>query len=69
MVEQTNTGYLTVLEEQGLDQPAHILENYGIDNETDVSSLDQDDLCNPTTLNYRCSHSLTNEPCSRIVSR
>jgi hypothetical protein len=23
----------------------------------------------PTTLNYRCSHSLTNDPCSSIVSR
>ena len=39
-------GWLTVLEEQGLHQAAHILENYGIDSETDVSLLDQDDLCN-----------------------
>ena len=39
-------GWLTVLEEQGLHQAAHILENYGIDSETDVSWLDQDDLRN-----------------------
>jgi hypothetical protein len=48
MVEQTDTGWLTVIEEQGLHQAAHILENkylnYGIDSETDVSLLDQDDL-------------------------
>jgi hypothetical protein len=31
MVEQTDKGWLTVLEEQGLHQAAHILENYGIE--------------------------------------
>ena len=46
MVEQTEKGWLTVLEEQGMHQEAHILENYGIDSETDVSLLDQDDLRN-----------------------
>jgi hypothetical protein len=44
MLEQTNTGWLTVLEEQGLHQVTHILENYGIESETDVSLLDQEDL-------------------------
>jgi hypothetical protein len=46
MVEGTDTGWLTVLEKKGLHQAAGILENYGIDSETDVSLLDQGDLCN-----------------------
>jgi hypothetical protein len=46
MVEQTDTGWLTVLEEQGIHQAEHILENYGIDSETDMSLLDQDNLRN-----------------------
>ena len=33
-----------VLEKQGLHQAEHILENYGIDSETEVSELDQDDF-------------------------
>jgi hypothetical protein len=44
MVEQTDTCWLTVLEEQGLYQAVHILENYAIDSETDVSLIDQDDF-------------------------
>ena len=44
MVEQTDTGWLTVLEKNGLRLSADILENYGIDSETDLSVLDQDDL-------------------------
>ena len=35
---------LVVLEKKGLHQAAGILENYGIDSETDVSLLDQGDL-------------------------
>ena len=35
-----------MLEKKGLHQAAGILENYGIDSETDVSLLDQGDLCN-----------------------
>ena len=31
VVEQTDTGWLVVLEKQGLHQAADILENYGID--------------------------------------
>ncbi len=46
MVEGTDTGWLTVLEKKGLHQAAGILENYGIDSETDVSLLDQGDLRN-----------------------
>ena len=36
MVEGTDTGWLAVLEKKGLHQAAGILENYGIDSETDV---------------------------------
>ena len=39
MVEETDTGWLTVLEKKGLHQAAGILENYGIASETDVSLL------------------------------
>jgi hypothetical protein len=46
MVEGEDTGRLKVLREQGLHQVVHILENYGIDSETDVSLLDQDDFHN-----------------------
>ena len=46
MVEGTDTGWLSVLEKKGLHQAAGILENYGIDSETDVSLLDQGDLRN-----------------------
>ena len=34
-----------VIEKQGLHQAAEILENYGINSETDVSVLDRDDFC------------------------
>jgi hypothetical protein len=46
MVEGTDAGWLAVLERNGLGPAAEILENYGIDSETDVSLLDQDDLRN-----------------------
>ena len=55
MVEGTDTGWLTVMEKKGLHQAAGILENYGIDSETDVSLLDQGDLCNL----------VSQSPCSR----
>jgi hypothetical protein len=35
-----------VLEKKGLHQAAGLLENYGIDSETDVSLLDQGDFRN-----------------------
>ncbi len=38
-----------MLEEEGLYPTEHILENYGIDSETDVSLTDQDDLLNLTS--------------------
>jgi hypothetical protein len=44
MVEDRDTGWMTVLEKKGLHQAADILENYGIDSETDVSVRDQDDF-------------------------
>ena len=37
-------GCLTVLEKNGLGPAAAILENYGIDSETDLLVLDQDDF-------------------------
>ncbi len=43
-MEQTDTGWLTVLEKNGLRLTADILENYGIDSETDLSVVDQDDF-------------------------
>ena len=36
--------WLTVLEKNGTHLVADILENYGIDSETDASVLDQDDF-------------------------
>jgi hypothetical protein len=44
MVEGTDTVWLTVLEKNGLRLAVEILENYGIDSETDLSVLDQDDF-------------------------
>ena len=44
MAKGTPTDWLAVLEKKGLYQVAWILENYGIDSETDVSLLDQGDL-------------------------
>ncbi len=46
MVEGTDAGWLEVLEKNGLGPAAEILENYGIDSETDVSFLDQDHFRN-----------------------
>ena len=42
---QEDRGWLTVIEKQGLHQVAEILENNGINSETDVSVLDRDDFC------------------------
>jgi hypothetical protein len=36
---------MAVIEKKGLYQAAEILENYGINSETDVSMLDRDDFC------------------------
>ena len=43
-MQQTDKGWLTVLEKNGLRLAADIFENYGIDSETDLSVLDQDDF-------------------------
>jgi hypothetical protein len=37
--------WMEVIEKKGLYQAAEILENYGINSETDVSMLDRDDFC------------------------
>ena len=42
-MEETDTGWGTVLEKQGLHQGTHILEKYAIDGENDVSELDQNE--------------------------
>jgi len=38
-------GWLTAMEKKGLHQAADILDNYGINSETDMSVLDRDDFC------------------------
>ena len=43
--EGEDTGCLVVIEKKGLHQAAEILENYGINSETDVSVLDRNDFC------------------------
>ncbi len=45
-MEEQADGWLTVLEKNGLGPAAGILENYGIDSETDLLVLDQDDFSN-----------------------
>ena len=45
MVEGEESGCLSELEKKGLHQATEILENYGINSETDVSVLDRDDFC------------------------
>jgi len=43
-MEEQEDGWLTVLEKNGLGPAAAILENYGVDSETDLLVLDQDDF-------------------------
>ena len=43
-MEEKEDVCLTVLEKNGLGPAAEILENYGIDSETDLLVLDQDDF-------------------------
>ncbi len=43
-MEEQEDGWLTVLDKNGLGPAAAILENYGIDSETDLLVLDQDDF-------------------------
>jgi hypothetical protein len=52
-MEGTDTGWMAVLEKKGLHQEAGLLENYGIDSETDVSLLDQGDLRNLVSQGLR----------------
>jgi hypothetical protein len=44
MVEGEESDWLSELEKKGLHQETEIFENYGINSETDVSVLDQDDF-------------------------
>ena len=43
-MEEQEDGWLTVLEKNGLGPAAAILDNYGIDSETDLLVLDPDDF-------------------------
>lgn len=43
-----DTGWWTVLEKEGLNQSTHIREKHGIDSDTDVVEIDQDDFSNLT---------------------
>ena len=43
-MEEQEAGWLTVLEKNRLGPSAAILDNYGIDSETDLLVLDQDDF-------------------------
>ena len=43
-MEEQEDSWLTVLEKNGLGPAAAILDNYGIDSETDLLVLDQDDF-------------------------
>ena len=52
-MEGADTGWLSEFEKKGLHQVAEILENYGIDSETDVSLLDQGDLQNLVSQGLR----------------
>ena len=56
MVEGTDTGWMTVLEKNGLRLATEILENYGIDSETDLSVLDQDDFSKLTSRGLKPLH-------------
>jgi hypothetical protein len=40
-------------EKKGLNQAAEILENYGINSETDVSVIDRDDFCKLVSGGFR----------------
>ena len=44
MMEGEESGWLSELEKKGLHQSAEILENYGMNSETDVSVFDRDDF-------------------------
>ncbi len=50
-----------MLEKKGLHQEAGLLENYGIDSETDVSLLDQGDLRNLVSQLPRAQADATEE--------
>ena len=47
MVQQTDTGWLTVVEKNGLRLAADIFENHGIDSETDLSVIEPSSLNTP----------------------
>ena len=49
MMEGEDTGWIPVIEKKGLHQETEILENYGIDSESDVSVSDRDDFSKLTS--------------------
>ena len=52
-MEKGHTGGVVVLVKNGLHLQTYILENYGIDSETDVSVLDQDDFIKLVSLGMK----------------
>ena len=66
-----DTAWLVVLEKKGLYQTTGILENYGIDCETDVSLLDREDFSKLTsnglkTMEGKKFEHWCNSVCSRV---
>ena len=55
-MEEQEDGWLTVLEKNGLGPVAAILENYGIDSETDLLVLDQNDFSKLTSRGLKSLH-------------
>ena len=56
MVQQTDKGWLTVLEKNGLRLAADIFENNRIGSETDLSVLDQDDFSKSASRGLKPLH-------------
>ena len=57
-----------VLEKKGLHQVENILDNYGIDSETDVSLLDQDDFSKLVSRRIKPFHAKKLEYWCEVVS-
>ena len=67
MVEQTNTGWLTVLEKRGLLQVEHILQQYGIGSVTEVSELEPDVFSELQTRGIKTFHLMKLKRWSEVV--
>jgi hypothetical protein len=55
-MEERHTTWLTVFQKNGLDISEDILENHGIDSETDVSVFDQDDFSKLSSRGLKSLH-------------